>query len=254
VSTSFFRCLTALALLGAGSVLYADTCTFAGPLVVGSANVETCDTGSLSAPPNSFSLTQFNPDLGTLQDPNAVVFNFSVFDISGDGSITTDPSVCAPFYPPGCIAPAWAVDASVSANGPSGITATVGNSDDDPYVSSTDFFGEPPGSDTIPVTWSMDYITNMISPDQLDFSAAQAGPWTGAGALTFNLAGNAENATFFGAPIGAPLDFVSVTGFTYDANVQYSFVYDPTPEPSFFLVTGALFGLIAVRKVVGRQN
>jgi CBS-domain-containing membrane protein len=41
---------------------------------------------------------------------------------------------------------------------------------------------------------------------------------------------------------------------TYDANVEYSFVYEPTPEPSLLLVTGALLGMIAVRTMVGRRN
>jgi hypothetical protein len=255
-----FSSLALVALFGAGTLLHADTCTFAGPLVVGSPNVETCDTGSQSAPPNSFSLTQFNPDLGPLSDgiftpsgPVAVAFTLTAM-INGDSSITVYTPPCyIPTLNDGCLAPNWTVDASVSAEA-AGITATAEGT----YTSSTDFYGQPLGTDTLPVTWSVN-SSNVVNFTATDFTASQAGPWTGVGALTFNLAASAENATFSfpGGPtvlVGYPLDFASVTGVNYDANVQYSFVYDPTPEPSFLLVTGALFGLISLRRVVGRQN
>jgi hypothetical protein len=250
--------LALVALFGAATLLHADTCTFGGPLVVGSLNTETCDTGTQSTTLSStFSLSQFNPDLGTLQDtlfaapqisyPVAAIFTLNVYTLSGDGSITLNvPSGGCPF---GC-GSYWDVYTSVTAESSSGITVTTDG------AAILEFTGlglpnPPPGDYTLPVSWEIAGIvtgipTTNFPPGLIGARAESPAPWLGTGTVAFDLTGSVTNVAF--------LNYAAITGITYDANVVYSFVYEPTPEPSLLLVTGALLGMIAVRKMVGRRN
>jgi hypothetical protein len=45
-----------------------------------------------------------------------------------------------------------------------------------------------------------------------------------------------------------------VSSVAYDAQVSYSFVYEPTPEPSLMLVTAGLLALLVVRNVANGRN
>lgn len=250
--TSYLRALTLIACLGFGTVGLANTCGFEfGPPVPGVPNAEQCNAVST---PTGFEFQQFNPALGQLADglgftpsDTAVDFQFAIPEISGTIKLTYgDISTCAPFYPPGCVALSWDISATDSVSNPA--LGSVGAVSGSGATGSVSFLSN---GQQVSVPWSLDYPNNISSPGvDVPYAASQAGPWTGTGTIPFTITGSASaDVTGLGF-----LDSVSANGYVVQGvQVTYSFIPAAVPEPSVLLITGALFGLIAGRKMLGQR-
>jgi hypothetical protein len=225
--------LTSIAVFGVVGMAQADMCSLQGP------GVEQCSLQS-NAPPNQFTLSQFNAQLGALQ---SVELTVDVAEVTGTASFDFE---CSPGFMGVCSNLFVDVVYGVSFSGEGFNSASLGAGGGPVFLDGYCCTVGPQSEQWI------DFPENGFGEVSFqDYSGAQTAPFIGNGRLTFNMIGTAEDYDDDNGNPGQPnLDgaSASVDGVSYNAMVEYDFTPAVAPEPSFFFITGAaLLGLVAMR-------
>ena len=229
MKSHFSGLLAAVTLLGIVPLVHADSsCAVLGlPPSPGYPGLEQCiATGTT---PGDFTIPQFNPALGQLEDfgvyTPAVYLTFTISDISGTANVTY----------PGPTRQNWGVAVSYTLSNPSlGLVGAGGPYLSPPYT--------VPGPGDYDLPWDMYAAYSEIGP--LSIYRPNAAPFIGTGDVTFNI-GTSEDRDDTSATVNS----VDVTGVQYTMEISYSF--GAVPEPGYYAVLAIGLGALVT---IGRRK